>query len=401
MFGGSLESPPMGQASGAGDPTAADVGVAITGNVETTSPSSTALKPSSTTSIPSTAVATVATGECDAATAVAQLPLEMRSGQVVMVGVGSDEVSLAKELLGTLHLGGVLVREANSANLSANLASMAAASTIRPFIGVDEEGGRVQRLKGLFGRLPSARDAAASMSPSQLRDLMAVHGEKMRSLGFNLVFAPVVDLDSGPANGAIGDRSYSADPHVAAQYATAFAQGVYSSGVLPVLKHFPGLGTVGADTHDGLGVTAPIEQLRQNDLLAFEDVWKILKVPVMVGHVSIPGLSEPTPASLSPNTISGLLRGELGFDGVVFSDSLSMGAITASYGPAQASALSIAAGADVALIASSGSTSATARGVVDTIVAWVKEGKISEAALNRSVERLLRIKGVNACAIGS
>ena len=120
----------------------------------------------------------------------------------------------------------------------------------RPFaVSIDAEGGRVQRQPALFGSVPSPREMAATMKPEQVTGVARDLGTKLRERGITMDFAPVLDVDGGSANGAIGDRSFSGDPAVAATYATAFAQGLREAGIEPVYKHFPGHGRASGDTH--------------------------------------------------------------------------------------------------------------------------------------------------------
>ena len=139
---------------------------------------------------------------------------------------------------------------------------------------MDEEGGLVQRLSEIVGELPSAKEMAETMSPEQVRDLMAEHGKKIRDLGITVDFAPVVDLAGGQnvSDNAIGSRSFSADPQVVADYARAYSEGLQQAGVTPVLKHFPGHGHATGDSHLGAVTTPPLEQMQANDLLPFREL---------------------------------------------------------------------------------------------------------------------------------
>lgn len=224
----------------------------------------------------------------------------------------------------------------------------------RPFVSVDYEGGKVVRQSDVLGPLPSARELAATMSPDQVRELAAEKGRAMRSVGINVDYAPVADLDLGSP--IIDSRSFSSDPAVVVSYAGAFSDGLRSAGVLPVLKHFPGHGSANGDSHKGAVTTDPWSVLRTRDVPVFA---QLLQRPgpwmVMMGHMTVPGLSsdDVTPTSLDPAAYQAL-RAETGFNGPVITDDLSiMRAITDRYPVPEAVVLAIQAGADLALIAQS------------------------------------------------
>jgi len=167
------------------------------------------------------------------------------------------------------------------------------------------------------------------------------------------VFGPVLDVGSAPG---IESRSFGSDPEVVATYGRAVAEGLIEADVMPVFKHFPGHGRATADSHLELPSTPPLAELRTLDLLPYAELLgdPVLgqKASVMVAHLSVPGLSEDVPTSLSPETVNGLLRTEFGFGGIVFTDALNMGAIVDTYGRLEALELALQAGADIAILGS-------------------------------------------------
>ena len=209
------------------------------------------------------------------------------------------------------------------------------AGRIPLIIAVDEEGGRVQRLAGVIGRLPAAA-FQAQKSPAEISEQAADHARKMVELGFTMNFAPVVDVGAGEG---IGDRSFGDDPAIVTEYGMATVEGLSAGGVVPVVKHFPGHGGASVDTHDALASTAPLAQLRARDLIPFAAVVGSTDAAVMIGHLEVPGLTGGLPASLSPAAIGGLLRDELGHSGLVVTDSLVMGAIRSRWPVSEAAAL--------------------------------------------------------------
>lgn len=238
-------------------------------------------------------------------------------------------------------------------------------------VSVDEEGGLVQRLSDLIGELPSAQEMAETMSPDQVRDMMRVHGEKLRGLGITMDFAPVVDLAGGEevSDNAIGSRSFSADPQVVTDYARAYAEGLQQAGIAPVLKHYPGHGHATGDSHMGSVSTPPWEELEKADLVPFAQLSELPGIAIMVGHMQVPGMGD-LPASINPE----IYRQLDGFGGQVITDDLSgMAAVADHYTPEQAAVAALEAGADVALVAAG---TVDMRAVVDAVQAAIDEGKI-------------------------
>jgi beta-N-acetylhexosaminidase len=286
------------------------------------------------------------------------------------------------------------LQRANPAGQAEGIAGLKAASTIPPLVAVDEEGGQVQHLRAVLGPIPSERQVASTMDPAGAQALITGHAQGMADLGVDVVFGPVVDVGPVGGGGPLGDRVFADDPAVVESFGRAYVDALAGAGLLPVLKHFPGHGAGQADSHDGPVGTPPIEELRARDLLPYEGLLDA-PVGVMVGHLNVPGLSGTTPASVSDEAITGLLREELGFDGLVFSDSLSMGAIAASRPPPQAAVSAIAAGADVALFV----TIADPVAVVNALETAVNDGTLPGDQVDASVARVLAAKDVDPCTL--
>ena len=258
-------------------------------------------------------------------------------------------------------------------------------------VSVDEEGGMVQRLSELIGTLPAPRDMARTMTPEQVRDMMAEHGRKMAELGFTVDFAPSIDLAGGEniEDNAIGSRSFGSDPQVVARYARAYVEGLLDAGITPVLKHFPGHGHANGDSHTGEVFVPPVEQLKQADLKPFAELLEIPGVEVMMGHVQAPGLNPDEPASVSPTTY-GLLRkgweGFGGYQGVVYTDDLTgMRAITDRYPGAEAVVAALSAGADQGLTAAGAFELPE---LISAVTEAIRNGEIAPEQAQRSAERL-------------
>lgn len=225
-----------------------------------------------------------------------------------------------------------------------------------PFdVAIDFEGGRVQRHQEVLGSWPSPRELAANHSLEDVRAIAHSIGASLHAHGITIDFAPVVDLDGGGLE-VVGDRAFSTDPHTAATYATAFAQGLGDAGVRAVFKHFPGHGRATGDTHLGLASTPPLEEMKTLDLLPYGPSLNNTDNPgVMVGHMIVPGLGDPTlPGSLNPATYQLLRQGNYPggspFKGPAITDDLSgMKAISDLMDTPEAVRRAIIAGADQAL----------------------------------------------------
>ena len=216
-----------------------------------------------------------------------------------------------------------------------------------PFIAIDQEGGRVHRLPPPFTHFPPAA-ALGRTGDSELayRAGLAMAGE-LKAIGVNLNFAPVFDVASNPKNPVIGDRALSSDPNLVFELGWEVARGLREGGVIPCVKHFPGHGDTDTDSHIELPVVdKEIEDLQTTELLPFTRACGKRVEAVMTAHVTYPALDRVYPATLSPRIIGELLRGELRYDGVVFSDDLEMKAVSAKFSAEESATLAVAAGVD-------------------------------------------------------
>lgn len=315
---------------------------------------------------------------------------------------------------GRAGAGGLLLlgNAAPPANLAAQLdEALGPPGPARPLVMADQEGGGIQRLGGAVAPMPWPRDAVATMTPAQLQSLTTTVGYQMRRLGVTVNLAPVLDLDAGPGPSATdpdGLRSFSVNAAVTTVYGEAFSRGLEAAGVLPVIKHFPGLGGSTGNTDYGPAATQPIGALRAAGLLPFRAAIRSGAPAVMVANATVPGLTT-LPASLSPSVITGLLRGELGFDGLVLTDSLSAGAITAAgYDLPRAAAAAVEAGADMVLFGSTLTPADTALlsppnversigQIVQAVGAAVATGALPSSRLDDAALHVLAARGVPLC----
>lgn len=256
------------------------------------------------------------------------------------------------------------------------------AGQIPLFLAVDEEGGRVARLANSDGfDLPKYASASETEDAGQMGRTI---GAYLRDFGFNMDFAPVADVNSNPDNPVIGKRAFSDDPQTVQQKAAAMAAGLQEYGIMPVYKHFPGHGDTAQDSHTELAVVhKTLEQLRGIEWVPYENQ----NIPaVMIAHVAAPEAGVDGPASLSYTVITEWLRGLLGHEGLVITDSLSMSAITNTYSPSEACIMAIEAGADILLMPGD------LREALDGVEDAVKSGRIPESRINESVCRILTAK---------
>jgi len=335
---------------------------------------------------------------CDPAVAIAAWPIEARLASLVVVGVDPTGRTDATTAVEDHHVGGVFVGGNDTTLLTGGaLTELQDASPLGLVVAVDEEGGRVQRIERIDGDVPSARTMAATMTPSEVEAVARRRARVMAGLGITVDLAPVVDVSDQPARTVIGDRSWSADPTTVVAYAGAYADGLLAEGIVPVLKHFPGHGAASGDTHQGAATTPPLDELTDRDLVPYAELLPRLdtRAAVMLGHLDVPGLTEPdTPASISPATVA-LLRDDYGFDGVVMTDDLSgMASITDRMTPAQAATRALVAGVDMVLFAD-----ADVPALVDALAAAVADGRLTEARVDEAVGRTLALKGVDPCAV--
>ena len=322
-----------------------------------------------------------------------KLSVRDKLAQLLMVGVKNADD--ARAVVNNHHVGGIFIGSWTDLSIfKGPLADIAGKAGPLPLaVSVDEEGGRVSRLRSLIGTSPSPRELAQTQTPQQVHDLAAERGKKMHDLGITVDFAPVVDVTDS-TEGVIGDRSFGGDPTTVTNYAGAYAQGLRDAGLLPVLKHFPGHGHGSGDSHTGGVVTPPLSDLQNVDLVPYRELVTKAPVGVMLGHLQVPGLTGDDPASLSAAAVQ-LLRAGSGygaapFNGPVFTDDLSsMGAISDRYGVAEAVLRTLKAGTDVALWVTTDEVPA----VLDRLEKAVAAGELPVQRVDDSLGRVATMKG--------
>ncbi|GAA0448276.1 hypothetical protein GCM10008983_27980 [Lentibacillus halophilus] len=325
------------------------------------------------------------------------MSLDEKIGQMIISGVdGTKMTTETKNIIQKHHVGGIILygNNINSQTQTVNfLNEMKAANTDNPYpllLGVDEEGGRVTRMPDGVKSLPSSRSIGELNNKDVSFNVGTILGEQMKAFGFNLDFAPVLDVNSNPDNPVIGDRSFGDNPDIVARLGIQTMKGIQSEGIISAIKHFPGHGDTGKDSHLQLPkVDKSYEELSELELIPFKRAISEGADVSMVAHILLPKIDPNDPASMSEEVITGILREDYNFDGVVMTDDLTMEAITDHYHVAQAAVQSVKAGADLLLVGHNPDLIAT---VFDKLKSAVENGEISEDRIDQSVERITDLK---------
>jgi len=340
---------------------------------------------------------------CSNAQVVAGWSLRRQARQTIVVPVQEIDVA-AVDAEVAAGVGGVILFGSKApADLGTRLKALTrqALDGIAPMVMTDEEGGAVQRMANLVGSMPSARTMAATMTPSEVRQLTRRVGTRMRGAGVTVDLAPVLDLDHGVSPNATdpdGTRSFGLNSAIATRYGLAFARGLLDAGVVPVVKHFPGLGQATANTDVAAAWTQPWSVLRRHGLLPFTGAINAGMPAVMTTNARVPGLTT-LPASLSWRATRQVLRRQLGFQGLVVTDSLSAVAVrSAGFHIPGATVRALIVGADMVLFgAPADQVADVTHRTVQAIVNAVGSGTLAGTRLRRAVVHVLQAKHVDLC----
>jgi beta-N-acetylhexosaminidase len=325
------------------------------------------------------------------------LSLTEKIGQLVLVGVdGTKKDSFAQELVKSYAVGGFIfyknniVDPAQALSFFNDLKTANKDNKVPLFMSVDEEGGRVSRVPEPLDKVPAAIKIGATGNATLAHGIGEVLGSQLAGFGLNMDFAPVLDVNSNPNNPVIGDRAFGTTADVVSKLGIAVMKGIEDQRVIPVVKHFPGHGDTSVDSHIGLPVVQhDLERLRKLELLPFKEAIAQGADVVMIAHLLMPKLDPDYPASFSSKIIHDLLREELGFQGVVISDDMTMGAIAQNYDLDQAAVKFIQAGGNILLV---GHDYDKERAVIEALTNAVKNGSITEDMLNERVYAILKLK---------
>lgn len=331
---------------------------------------------------------------------IEDMTIDEKVGQLIMAAYRTDDTGVPitqmndyiKNDIENYNLGGVIIFSENMTSkeqISDYINEIKSLSKMTPFIVIDEEGGRVSRIKssGIIEgyEMPSAEEMFKNGTVSQNYDTI---GDTLYKLGFNMDFAPVADINTNPENIVIGDRAFGKTPIEVSGAVSEAIKSLEKHNIIPVLKHFPGHGDTFEDSHKGETiVNHNIDRLMNTEFVPFINGFNSGADAVMVAHIKMPEISDKDiPASLNPDIINGLLRDELGFQGVVFTDALDMKAITDYYANNDAALMAIDAGVDIIVMA--GDVSYIHKTIIDAL----NSGKITEERINQSLERILKLK---------
>lgn len=349
------------------------------------------------------------------------MSIEDKVGQLIMTYFNGEEANaLAEKLIVEGRVSGFIYYDLTNGlkspkqvrKLSSGLQSLAAMHGLQPlFISIDQEGGRVSRLKEGFTQFPSNGEVGKSGNPTLAYNQGRIVGNELSDVGINMNFAPVVDVNSNPNNPIIGNRSFGSDPKIVSIFGREAIRGYVESGIIPVIKHFPGYGEVSVDPHYTLpSVNKTLAELEAIELYPFVELSDVAPA-MMTAHMMLPYIDPVYPATLSKEIITGLLRDKIGYDGLLITDSLTMNAI---YGDGskmiEIAIQAFLAGHDILLVGGrefSGAREVTLEEHVAEVIRLhhglveaVKAGILSEERIDASIKRINQRKKDLPCKHG-
>lgn len=336
------------------------------------------------------------------------LSIEQKIGQLFFIGLPGTEIDeQTRRLLEEISPGGVCLFTRNIRNAEQTrklLDDLREILPVEPFLSLDQEGGLVDRLRRVLTPMPSAKAVSQNGNPAFTKKLARITAEAVRTLGFNMNFAPVVDVideEREKFTNGLYSRNFGKTKEDVVEFSSLYLKTLQEGGCMGCIKHFPGYGASEVDSHEELPkVNLSREALLETDLFPYSRLFENEEVySVMIGHAAYPPLDlqekdstgEFLPSSLSRNIITKLLREDFGFDNLVLTDDLEMGAILKNYGIGDASVMAFNAGNDSILICANPDAMTEAFRAVKKAV---ETSEISEARLNESLERIARIKNL-------
>lgn len=328
---------------------------------------------------------------------VKSMSLDEKIGQIVIVGFDGFNVNEnTRKMIENYHVGGFILYSKNikSSNqllsLVNSLKSKNSINKVPLFISVDQEGGRINRMPNDIKVLPSNRIIGELDSGDVSNKIGGVLAEELKAFGFNLNFAPVLDVNSNPQNVVIGDRSFSSDASVVSDLGVQTMKGIQTGGIIPVIKHFPGHGDTSIDSHVGLpSVNNDMKRLTSLEFVPFDAAIKNGADAVMIAHILLKKIDPQNPASMSKTIITDILKTQLNFKGVVITDDMTMGAILKNYKLGDAAIKSVNAGTDILLVCHGHDNEVA---VVEVLKKAVEDGTVPLENLDNSVYRILKLK---------
>ncbi|MGP4107642.1 beta-N-acetylhexosaminidase [Virgibacillus sp. L01] len=328
---------------------------------------------------------------------VKEISLNAKIGQMIVAGISGTKLTKnAKKLINHYKVGGIILYRENmqtpeqTVNLTNNIRAENSDNHLPILLGVDQEGGKISKLPGDLKKIPANGKIGERNNPEYSYKIGAYLGKMVKSFGFNLNFAPVLDVNSNPANPVIGERSFGEDPKVVSNLGIQTMKGIQSQGTISVIKHFPGHGDTSADSHLQLPtVNKTLMELENLELIPFKKAINNGADVVMVAHILLPQIDLEYPSSMSQQIISGLLRQQLNFDGVIITDDMTMKAITNNYDIGNAAVQSVKSGSDIIMVAHDFNKVVT---VINALKEAVEQGEITRERINKSVSRIMELK---------
>lgn len=323
------------------------------------------------------------------------MTLEQKIGQLFIVGFEGDIINdEIIDLVKNQEVGGLIYFSRNVVDsnqiITLNNEIKAIKKDIPLFISVDEEGGVVSRVPDEFLKLPSSGYIGKFDDENLSYNIGSIISKELKSLGFNMDFAPVLDIDSNPNNTVIGERAFGNNADIVSKLGIKTMEGLRDGGIIPVVKHFPGHGDTDIDSHYGLPiVTKTLEELNNLEFIPFKNAIENGADVVMVSSIILSSIDSEYPATMSKKVTTDILRNKLNFDGVIATDDMTMGAIMDNYNLTDAVIMAINAGNDLILVC---------HGYDDIIksISAVKDAVssniISEERIDESVYRILKLK---------
>ena len=327
---------------------------------------------------------------------LSEMTLKEKLGQLVMCGFEDDYYDEhIKTLVEEYKVANVIYFARNVKNIRqlAELNKKVYSEIIKhtgtiPFVGIDQEGGMVTRIMDGATFAPGSMTISATNNPNNAYKIGEIMGEELAVLGINFNLAPSLDTNNNPANPVIGVRSYSDDPEMVGLYGNCYIKGLQSKGVLATAKHFPGHGDTKADTHFGYANSQKTwAEMLTCEMVTFKAGIQWGCQLIMTAHIAAPNvIGSDIPSTMSPVILQDKLRKELGYQNIIISDAMEMGAITQQYSNKEAAVGCIKAGVDIVL----GPQNFVE--AFDAVVAAVNNGTLSEERINQSVRRILKLK---------
>jgi beta-N-acetylhexosaminidase len=336
---------------------------------------------------------------------ISNMTIEEKVGQLFVISIGRNDDGTSinmddnlKKILNKYNPGGIILFSENLDNIDQTknlIEDIQNESLINSFISIDEEGGLVSRLSSC--KAMHSTEFIPNVNLGNINDLELtekvgnVIGTELKSLGFNMDFAPVADINTNPNNPIIGDRAFSSEKEIVANNVIAQVKGFESAGIIPVIKHFPGHGDASTDSHETeVVINQSKDRIEEVEIFPFKEAINSGVDVIMTAHIKMPQVTNDNlPATMSKEVLTGILREDLGYENIIITDALEMKAISSYWTPAESAVKSFSAGADMLLLPESLEES------FNGILEAVKSGDISEERLDESVYRILKLKDEN------